>query len=319
MKKLSANPYLSLEERKALLKKNDFRALMGILYYWLIIIGAFALVYVFPNPLTVLVSLFLLGGQQLACSILMHDASHKSVFTNKKLNDFVGNWLGAYPVMHHVQDYRPYHWKHHVSTGTEEDPDLLLTRGYPTSRKSMMRKFFRDLSGQTGIKAYVGLFSMHLGYMEYNLGGKAVWVSQKDRSWAEFFQVFFQKLSGPILAQMILFGLLWIFASPWLYLLWIGALLTTFQFSLRVRSMAEHSMTDQSDPIKNTRTTYANFLERLLFAPYHVNYHVEHHMLMTVPFYNLPKMHKLLKERGFYEEGTLEENYMNVLKLAVQE
>ncbi|MEM8887492.1 MAG: fatty acid desaturase family protein [Bacteroidota bacterium] len=319
MKRLSANPYLSLEERKSLLKKNDFRALVGVLYYWLIIIGAFALVYFFPNPLTILLSLFLLGGQQLACSILMHDASHKSVFSSKRLNDFVGNWFGAYPVMHHVQDYRPYHLKHHVNTGTEEDPDLLLTRGYPTSRKSMMRKFFRDLSGQTGIKAYVGIFAMHLGYMEYNLGGKAVWVSQKDRSWTEFFNVFFRKLSGPILAQVIIFGLLWAFASPWMYLLWIGALLTTFQFSLRVRSMAEHSMTDQSDPIRNTRTTYANFFERLLFAPYNVNYHVEHHMLMTVPFYNLPRMHKLLKERGFYEEGTLEENYLNVLKLAVQE
>lgn len=320
MKKLSANPYLSLEERKALLKKNDFRAACGILGHWIIIIGALALVYFLPNIFTVLFSLVILGGQQLACSILMHDASHRSVFKNKKLNDFVGNWLGGYPVLHHVQEYRPYHWKHHVSTGTEEDPDLLLTRGYPTSKKSMFRKFFRDISGQTGFKSYIGLFAMHLGYIEYNLGGKAVWVSQKDRTWGAFIHRAFTKLSGPIGFQVILFSICWLIGMPALYLVWLGALFSTFQFSLRVRSMAEHSMMEnQEDPMRNTRTTYANFFEKLLFAPYHVNYHVEHHMLMTVPFYNLPKMHTLLKERGFYEKGVLEENYWKVLKLAASQ
>jgi len=320
MKKLSANPYLSLEERKALLQKNDFRAALGILKHWSLIIGAFALVYFYPNVWTILLSLLILGGQQLACAILMHDASHKSVFSNKNLNDFIGNWLGGYPILQHVQEYRPYHWKHHVSTGTAEDPDLLLTRGYPTSKKSMLRKFFRDLSGQTALKSYVGLFAMHLGYMEYNLGGKAVWVSQKDRSWGEFFQRALQKLSGPLGFQAILFGICWLIGMPLLYVLWVGALFTTFQFSLRVRSMAEHSMMeDQEDPIRNTRTTYANFFEKLLFAPYHVNYHVEHHMLMTVPYYNLPKMHKMIKERGFYEQGVLEKNYWKVLQLAASQ
>ena len=29
-----------------------------------------------------------------------------------------------------------------------------------------------------------------------------------------------------------------------------------------------------------------------------MNFHLEHHLLMTVPLYNLPRMHRLLKERG---------------------
>ena len=114
------------------------------------------------------------------------------------------------------------------------------------------------------------------------------------------------------------FTILYLLASPWLYLLWVVAYLTTFQFVLRIRSMAEHSvMEDPRDPYKNTRTTYANFVERLLFAPYHVNFHVEHHVLMGVPSYNLPKMHKILKEKGYYEKGVLEKNYWNVVKLAM--
>lgn len=70
---------------------------------------------------------------------------------------------------------------------------------------------------------------------------------------------------------------------------------------------------DREDPNVNTRTTYANWIERMLFAPHNVNYHLEHHMLMGVPCYNLPKTHRLIKERGFYMNGTLASNYLEIL------
>lgn len=318
MQKLSATPYLTREERKALMQKNDWLAAVDIAMHWLWIVAAFALVYFWANVLTVVVALFILGGKQLACAILMHDASHHSVLKNRKANDWVGQWLGAFPIFQNMLDYRPYHYQHHITTGLEEDPDLLLTRGYPTSQKSLFRKLFRDLSGQTGIKAFIALILMNLEYLEYNLGGKEpIWINQKERSWKAFFTTFFKNLGQPILANIILFALLYFLASGWLYLLWFGAYLTTFQFSLRVRSIAEHSVVeDTTDPLRNTRTTYANWLERILFAPYHVNYHVEHHMLMAVPSYHLPKMHRILKERGFYKKGLLEKNYWQILKLA---
>ena len=319
MQIVPASPYLTREERKMLHQKNDWLASWEVLVHWTWIAGAFALVYFFPNVFTIIISLFILGGKQLACAILMHDAGHYSVFKNKKTNDLVGQWLGGYPIFQDVRKYRDYHYRHHVENGTENDPDLLLTRGYPTSRKSMFRKIFRDLTGQTGVKAFMGLVMMQLGYLKYNLGGKIERVSQKGRTWKRFVKIFFKNLGGPILANFILFLLLYSIASPWLYLLWAGAYLTTFQFSLRIRSMAEHSMSeDQLDPYKNTRTTYANFLEKTLFAPYHVNYHSEHHMLMSVPSYNFKKMHSLIKKRGYYKKGVLEKNYWNVVKQAIK-
>lgn len=320
MQQLSTAPYLTAEERKALLEMNDFRSFLAVASHWIWIVIALLLPYFYFNPFTVILSLFILGGKQLACAILLHDASHFSVFKNKRLNDFVGEWLGAYPIFQDMLSYRPYHKTHHLYTGLEEDPDLLLTRGYPTSKKSMLRKFFRDLTGQTGLKAFVGLILMSLGYLEYNLGNKVVKVSQKDRTWGEFFQVFIKNLWKPFLANFLIFLPLYLFASGWLYLLWIGAYLTTFQFCIRVRSMAEHSVVeDATNPMQNTRTTYANFLERMLFAPYHVNYHVEHHMLMGVPSYKLPEMHALIKAKGFYEKGVLAPNYWTIIQLAIKE
>jgi len=245
----------------------------------------------------------------------MHDTGHYSVFTNKKLNDFSGQWLGGYPIFNNLLAYRDYHFKHHRLTGLEEDPDLLLTRGYPTSRISMFRKFFRDFTGITGVKALLGLTIMNLGFIEYNMGGKIVKVPKEKRSFSYHLKCFRANLWGAIIVNFIIFSTLWIFLSPWLYLLWIGAYLTTFQFCIRVRSLAEHSVVeDSTDPYLNTRTTKANWLEKMLFAPYNVNFHVEHHMLMSIPSYQLPKMHKILVEKGFYNKGVLAKGYWSVIK-----
>ena len=89
---------------------------------------------------------------------------------------------------------------------------------------------------------------------------------------------------------------------PWLYLLWAGAWLTTNTLVTRIRSIAEHAMIPEpTDPLRNTRTTLASWWERLLLAPNRVNYHLEHHLLMTVPLYKLPRLHRLLDERGLLD------------------
>jgi fatty acid desaturase len=310
----NATPYLSIEDRKMLMRKQDWKSYLTIFMNLCITASIFLMVFYWPNMLTILLGLLLLGGQQLGYSVLMHDGSHFSLFKSKKINDFVSNWLGAYLIFNNVHEYRNYHKEHHLHAGTHEDPDLMLTRGYPTNKKSMYRKFFRDFSGQTGFKSYIALFAMHLGFIRYTQSGNIVKIKPENRIGLS---QQLKNIVGPLLANLILFLLLTVILHPLLYLLWIVALLTTFQVSVRVRSIAEHSiLEDVSDPNKNTRTTYANWIERLLFAPYHVNYHLEHHMLMTVPFYNLPKMHAILKERGYYKNGILADNYWEVLKLA---
>ncbi|MGB0522623.1 MAG: fatty acid desaturase family protein [Flammeovirgaceae bacterium] len=318
MEQLKLTNYLTPEERKALHQKNDWYASLEILHTWAWIAAAFALAGLFPNPLTILIALFVLGGKQLACAIIMHDASHYSLFNKNSVNDWVGKWFGAYPILNNMESYRPYHVEHHLKTGTDHDPDLGLTTGYPTSKKSMTRKFIRDLTGVTGIKATIGLLAMHLGILAYHMGGKVSKVEVKGSRFQHIAKAALKNLSGPFMANLFLFLLLWSAGSAWLYVLWVIAYLTTFQFCLRVRSMAEHSVVpNRLDPYQNTRTTYANFLEKMLFAPHHVNYHTEHHLLMAVPCYHLPKMHKMLRERGFYEKGILEKGYLNIVKLAI--
>lgn len=307
--------YLSDEEMTRLLQKSDWKGFWEVLYNWLWIAGALALAGFWPNVFTIVLAMFIIGGKQLGCAIIMHDASHFSLFKTRKLNEIIGNWFGAYPIFHSVIRYRPYHLEHHIFTGTAGDPDVPLTKGYPATKMSMTRKFMRDIFGPTGIKGYVGLIFMQVGIWEYRLSGEVV----KDKTPQNKIKTALKNLTGPVIFNVGLWFILWLCGAGWLYLLWIGALFTTYTFSLRVRSMAEHSMSpDPANPRMNTRTVYANFVEQILFAPLHVNYHAEHHLFMSAPSYNYPKMHKLLKERGFYEQGLLLPGYWQVVKNAIR-
>jgi fatty acid desaturase len=73
---------------------------------------------------------------------------------------------------------------------------------------------------------------------------------------------------------------------------------------------------DPADELRNTRTTLARWWERLLIAPNRVNYHLEHHLLMTVPHYHLPRLHSLLHQRGALEGACIARGYAEVLRLA---
>lgn len=92
-------------------------------------------------------------------------------------------------------------------------------------------------------------------------------------------------------------ALAWV-AGPLAYAAWAVAWFTTYGLFLRLRSLAEHACMERTDDItKNTRTTIAGLVARMTVAPLHVNYHLEHHLLPTVPWYRLPAMSRLLAGR----------------------
>jgi fatty acid desaturase len=145
------------------LAMRDWKSWASIALDWAIVFAAMALVAVFPNPLTVLLALFLIGARQLGLAVLLHEASHRSLFSSKKVNDWAGNWLCGYPVWSDLYPYRPYHLQHHAHTGEKSDPDLGLVTPFPITRASLRRKIWRDLSGRTGVKFAAASFHPTLG------------------------------------------------------------------------------------------------------------------------------------------------------------
>jgi len=125
------------------------------------------------------------------------------------------------------------------------------------------------------------------------------------------------KLVPVLVSNGVLLGLCAAAGRPELYLLWPAALLTTYRLVLRIRAIGEHAMAGPADdPLRNTRTTLVSWWERLFLAPNYVNYHLEHHLLMTVPHYNLPKMHRMLREKGLLDDALVSRGYARVLARA---
>ena len=140
------------EELDEGLQMQDWRSWLSLLINWGLVAVAMALVAVRPNPLTIIVSLFIIGARQLGLTVLMHEAAHWSLLSDKGTNDWVANWLCAYPAWADLRPYRAYHLQHHAKNWTEDDPDIALASPFPITRASMRRKVWRDLSGQTGWK-----------------------------------------------------------------------------------------------------------------------------------------------------------------------
>jgi fatty acid desaturase len=289
---------LSRDEIRELLRPQDLRSWGSIALNWGLVFASFAAVAAWPNPLTIVAALFVIGARQLSCAAIMHDAAHRALFRNRTLNDWAGNWLAAYPVWSDVERYRPYHLQHHAKTGSAEDPDIGLVRPFPITRSSLRRKVWRDLSGRTGRKFARGAWKRSFArYREDPIARRAS--------------------RGVLITNLALLAILTAAGHPALYLLWVGAWLTTYTLVTRIRSIAEHALTPAADdPLRNTRTVLPRWWERLLVAPNRLNYHLEHHLLMTVPHYNLPRLHRLLAERGALDGACVERSYLGILAQA---
>lgn len=305
----------SAEEIRDLRRVSNVHGAWMVASNWLLLAGAAALVAWWPNVLTVLLALCLMGSRQLGLAIVMHEAAHRTLFTHRGLNDWVGNWLAAYWIFLSVELYRPYHLQHHAHTGSQRDPDLGLKHGFPATPRSMARKVARDLLGIVGLKRLVGTgaFLWAAAFGKGARGGQGVTfmgteVSRRDA---------LRALLGFVTTQGLLVLGLWALGRPELFLLWAGAWLTTQNLVTRIRSIAEHAMTPATeDPFLNTRTVRAGWLARLFVAPNRVNHHLEHHLLMTVPHHQLPRLHRMLRQRGLLQGACVAPSYGHVLRSA---
>lgn len=289
---------LSREEIRSLTRRSNVAGFWAIGSTWAVIGAAFAVLARWPSPVTFIAAVIVLGGRQLALAILMHEAAHRSLFESRLLNDVLTDWLCARPVHGHVERYRKHHLLHHAHTATEQDPDLSLIEPFPTTRASLVRKFARDLLGATGLKRWVGQVLMDCEVLGYTVAGDAKRLPKNGRRSVDYLRAGVRNSAGFVSTNMAIAGVLAASGHFWVYWAWIVADLTTFNLFVRIRSLAEHACTERTtDPYKNTRTTRAGLLARMTVAPVRVNYHLEHHLLVAVPYYRLAKLHRLLRER----------------------
>jgi fatty acid desaturase len=308
-----ASDALSRDEIRALTRTSNAWGLAAIAWTWLVIAASFAALARWPHPATFAAAVIVLGGRQLALAVLMHEGAHGTLLRTRVLNDLLVDWLCARPVWFDVARYRRHHLQHHAHTGTERDPDLGLALARPMTRRALGRKIARDLLGATGLKRVLGLLLIDAEVLAYDVGGgprRAPW-----RGVLAHAAALARNLWRPLAANAAMLGALYALGAGWVYTAWIAAYLTTFSLFVRVRSLAEHACMERGpDPLLNTRTTHAGLLARITVAPLHVNLHLEHHLLPTVPWYRLPALGRLLVERGAIPARSRARGYGEILR-----
>jgi fatty acid desaturase len=298
----------SPEEWRFLTSRSSLRGLWLVAHAWGTVAAAIALVTLWPNPLTWLLAVMVVGTRQLGLAILMHEAAHGGLHANRAINEWVGQWLCAVPVGADLASYRAYHLQHHKFTQQPEDPDLSLSAPFPISRESYTRKAIRDLTGQTFVRQRLPLL---LSLFKPDSADDPV-------SHESFVASGRDKMLRFLAANAVLFGLFWLVgAGAWYAGVWVVAMATWLSLVTRIRNIAEHACTSTgADPFSHARTTLANPVERLLIAPYWVNYHAEHHLFMYLPCYRLPAAHRLLVEKGLIRRMAVAPGYFDVMRLA---
>jgi fatty acid desaturase len=303
-RRLPAKAFLTEAQLIDVRTKATWRGIWMIAHAWGVIVAAVALVAWMPNPLTYLLAVAVIGSRQLGLAILMHEGAHGLLSPNEAINHRLSQWFCAYPVGAETRAYRRYHLQHHAHTQTEQDPDLILSKPFPITQASYRRKLTRDLTGQTGFEQRKAQILQALG--------------EAGLPWRQRLATLAERLGPQLATQGVLIAAATAAGVWWAYpLLWVVPLLTWFQVVTRIRNIAEHAVIpDSDDPLRNTRTTVANLLERAFIAPYFVNYHLEHHLVFYVPAYNLPRVHALLMASALKDRVEVDRGYAAVWRKA---
>ena len=285
---------LTRAEIDSLSELDNYRSAYGVFETIAVIIFLISFAVLFWHPLVLVLVVCLIASRQQALFVLAHDAAHYRLFKARRLNDFLGRML-AMPVGISMCTYRVIHRLHHNHLYDKRDPDIPLIAGYPRGQRYFLGKLFKDLAGLTAWKTFKYFFGAPVinddaGEAARPLNDTAPHLRQaarNDRWWV---------LSWQVTIFTVAFMFDW-----WLeYLvLWLLPLVTITQMLLRFRAVLEHgAISDTSSALTAARTnTGPRWLIWLLF-PHHVNFHIEHHLFPTVPYYNLPKCHALLNKKG---------------------
>jgi fatty acid desaturase len=149
----------------------------------------------------------------------------------------------------------------------------------------MRRKLVRDATGQTGWKLFKGLFrGLNVDNEQLRFQARAIVGCQLG-----------------LIAVGIALG------HPFVYfILWLAPYLTVWRVINRLRAVAEHGgMQRAKDKRLTTHTVRQHAVARFFLVPYHIGWHLAHHVDAGVPMANLPKLHKELRRAG-YVNDTLE-------------
>ncbi len=235
------------------------------------------------GPISWLPVFILMGRAHAQFASLMHEAAHRLLFAKKSINDLVGRWFIGYPSFTNTDAYRRVHMAHHREEFGPNEPDIPLYAHYPISPASFRRKLIRDATGRTGARLLRSQFASArspVAVVRHSL-----------------YKILF--VQALMLAASIAAGVWWVYP-----LFWLAPYLTVWRIINRLRSIAEHGgLMASNDRRVATHSVTQHWFARFLLVPFHIGWHLAHHVDAGIPFRHLPRFHRMLTVSGYVNPG----------------
>jgi fatty acid desaturase len=291
--RLQANGFAVPEVRAELRKIPNLRNAVSVVMVWVWMAVITAVVVLVNHPLGWVAGLIVMSSIQARFLILMHEAAHKLLFSDKRVNDFVGKWIVAYPGWSPIGIYRRSHFAHHREEFGPEEPDIPFYAGYRTTPRVLGRRLFRDAVGISGWKNLTPLFR---GLRSPAARPTAL---------------------GILCTQMVMFAIMWAATGRWYtwVVLWFGSWMTGWRVINRLRAIAEHGgLGHCADRRGATHHVKQSLPARFWMVPFNTGWHLAHHVDMGIPFRNLPAFHAELVAAGYATDAITYPSYIALWK-----
>lgn len=269
---------LDRDQLSRLARRAPWHLLLQTTFEWLCIVLLIVAAESFANPAVSVLCMLLIATRQHALLALMHEYAHYQLSRSRAwFNDVVGDVFTAFPFFVTVHGFRRNHMAHHRHTSTAEDPNWMSSLRKSRYQFPMSQsRFLWEV-----VKHCIGWYTLEelKGYTVDS--GMALSLPRATR------------INRAIYALVVIGAVTWFGLWSTVLLYWIVPMSTFLMAILYVRDVGEH-FGMPADGIGHSRTVQANWLERLLISQNGVQYHAEHHLFPSVPFFRLGKLHRAL-------------------------
>ena len=298
-------PRVDPQDIRKLMKKSNKLALKDtFIWFGGLFISAYIAIVLSPSLISVPFWMFygVLYGS--AADARWHECGHKTAFKTPWMNEFVYQ-ISCFMMMRNPITWRSSHVRHHTDTIiVGHDPEIVAMR--PPDLKKIILNLFGIIDVYTAISR---MFLHASGNIHIE---EAVYV-RKD-SYSKVFntaRIWLLIYFSVILLCIILWSLipLMIIGLPRIYGAWHHVMTGLLQHLGLAENVSDHRL--------NTRTVLMNPVSRFIYL--NMNYHLEHHMFTMVPYYNLPKLHELIKHDVPKPEFSIFSAYKRLLPVLIKQ
>ena len=291
---------------KVLSRVNSLASVYHIAEVWLVIAGTVYVSVVLVPPssglfgwLVYVATVAVIASRQHALMVLTHEGIHKRLSRTLWVNDWLARLTAAFPVFISLAKWRFIHLYHHQYTHTSDDPDRAIYARYPLAREKFLRLLLRDACGLNVSATLKYFIDIPLITPDFNRRflGEARAAQYRQLADMRAFTLFWAvSLGGGLYLAGSKAALLFL-------LYWLVPYCTCTQVFFRIRGAIEHgNVPDPNNPYQQTRTYFIHPVLGFFFSPKQVNYHLEHHLYPSVPFYHLPRLHTVLQQIAYAQE-----------------